>query len=245
MTPNIELPGIETIVGFSLRLILAIVLGLIIGLERQWNKHNAGILTNVIVCVGSFAFTAFSYLAFTDGVDLTRVASGIVSGIGFLGAGVILREQGNIRGLATAATIWATAAVGILCSLPNIFYSIIVAIAIVILHLVLHPVAMYINNISQYNNKERVKNVECLYKLSIVCTEDSEVDIRAHLVKTIKAKDGVLLHNLESNSTDDGNRKIRAYVTTMQKNDEIIENLLIHIGKDPGIINAGWTLTND
>lgn len=245
MTPNVALPDISTMAGFALRLVLAIVLGFIIGLERQWNKHHAGILTNVIVCVGSFAFTAFSYLCFRDGVDLTRVASGIVSGIGFLGAGVILREQGNIRGLSTAATIWATSAVGILCSLPNIYYSIVVAIAIVILHLILHPLAIYINKVSHYNKENDKRNVECLYKISILCTEYTEVDIRSHLVKTIKAKDGVLLHNLESKSTDDGNIKIRAYVTTIRKNDEIIENLLIHIGKDQGIISAGWTLTND
>ncbi|MBO5495463.1 MAG: MgtC/SapB family protein [Eubacterium sp.] len=235
---------ITELTGFAIRLCIAIILGLIIGFERQWNKHQAGIMTNVIVCVGSFAFTAFSFLAFNyEGVDITRVASGIVSGIGFLGAGVILREEGNIRGLSTAATIWATAAVGILCTLENVFFAVIVAVAIVFLHLVLHPFADYVNKKSHYNKDlENKRNIECLYKLSITCTEETEIDIRAHLVKTIKTKDGILLHNLESKATDEGNVKIRAYVTTMKKDNEIVENLLIHIGKDPGIISAGWNL---
>ncbi len=238
-----ELLDITTLSGFSLRLIIAILLGFIVGLERQWTKHQAGILTNVIVCVGAYSYSAFSYIAYDSNVDVTRIAAQVVCGIGFLGAGLILRDGTNIRGLSTAATIWATAAIGILCTVSNIFFSIIVAFAIVLLHLVLHPLSSYIDKRKNYN-KERVSRAECLYKISIKCTEESETDIRSHLVKTIRNKNDILLHNLESVTTDDSNVKIRAYVTTVKKNDEIIENLLIHIGKDPGIISAGWKIDN-
>lgn len=238
-----ELLDITTLSGFSLRLIIAILLGFIVGLERQWTKHQAGILTNVIVCVGAYSYSAFSYIAYDSNVDVTRIAAQVVCGIGFLGAGLILRDGTNIRGLSTAATIWATAAIGILCTVSNIFFSIIVAFAIVLLHLVLHPLSSYIDKRKNYN-KERVSRAECLYKISIKCTEESETDIRSHLVKTIRNKNDILLHNLESVTTDDSNVKIRAYVTTVKKNDEIVENLLIHIGKDPGIISAGWKIDN-
>ncbi len=132
---------VYTLNGFAVHLAVAVILGAIIGLERQWTRHAAGVLTNLIVCLGSFAFTAFSFLVLRDGVDITRVASGIVSGIGFLGAGVIMREGGNIRGLNTAATVWASSAVGILCCVTNLVYAIIVAAAIVLLHLILLPVS--------------------------------------------------------------------------------------------------------
>ncbi len=236
-----EILDISSVMGFSIRLAIAIVLGFIVGLERQWTRHQAGILTNVIVCVGAYAYSAFSYIALGDNADVTRVAAQVVSGIGFLGAGLIIRDGINVRGLSTAATIWTTAAVGVLCTLPNIWFSVIVAVAIVILHLVLHPFSSYVNQKNHYN-KEKEARKECTYKITIVCTESSEIDIRSHLVKTIRDKNDVLLHTLESNETDDKNIKIRAYVTTPKKNNDVIESLLIHVGKDEGIISAGWKI---
>ena len=238
-----EFLDITTIMGFTLRLLLAVLLGFFVGLERQWTKHQAGILTNVIVCVGAYAYTAFSYISEDGYVDVTRIAAQVVSGVGFLGAGLILRDGINVRGLSTAATIWTTAAIGILCTLPNIFFSVIVAVAIVVLHLVLHPFSDFVDKRKNYK-KQGDRISEYFYKISIKCTEESETDIRSHLVKTIRNKDNVLLHNLESVSTDDGNVKIRAYITTNKKSDEVVENLLIHIGKDEGIITAGWKIEN-
>ena len=115
-----EILDITAFLGFAIRLALAIFLGFIVGFERQWTKHQAGILTNVIVCVGAYAYTAFSYIALGDNIDVTRIAAQVVSGVGFLGAGLILRDGAKISGLSTAATIWTTAAVGILCTLENI-----------------------------------------------------------------------------------------------------------------------------
>ena len=140
-----EILNITSFLGFAIRLALAIFLGFIVGFERQWTKHQAGILTKVIVCVGAYAYTAISYIALGDNIDVTRIAAQVVSGVGFLGAGLILRDGAKISGLSTAATIWTTAAVGILCTLENIYYAIIVAAAIVIVHLVLHPLSDYIN----------------------------------------------------------------------------------------------------
>lgn len=150
-----EILDITALSGFSIRLALAIFLGFIVGFERQWTKHQAGILTNVIVCVGAYAYTAFSYIALGDNIDVTRVAAQVVSGIGFLGAGLIIRDGAKVSGLSTAATIWTTAAVGILCTLEDIYYAIIVAVAIVIVHLVLHPLSDYVNKKNHYNNVKR------------------------------------------------------------------------------------------
>ena len=113
---------VDNISGFAVHLLAAAVLGALIGLERQYTRHPAGILTNLLVCLGSYAFTAFSFLAMRDGVDITRVASGIVSGIGFLGAGTILvTGQNHIKGLTTAAGLWVCAGIGIALGIG--FYS--------------------------------------------------------------------------------------------------------------------------
>lgn len=95
-----------------LRLLLAAALGGAIGFQREWTGKEAGLRTNMLICVGSALFTVLSILAFPD-ADSARIAAGIATGIGFIGAGVILhRTGGGVVGLTSAATIWAVAAIG-------------------------------------------------------------------------------------------------------------------------------------
>jgi hypothetical protein len=93
-----------------IRLATALVIAAIIGVERQWRQRMAGLRTNALVSIGAAGFVVFSTTA--SGDNTTVVAAQIVSGIGFLGAGVILREGINVRGLNTAATLWCSAMVG-------------------------------------------------------------------------------------------------------------------------------------
>lgn len=93
-------------------LLVASFLGALIGIERERRENtSAGLRTHMLVCIGACVFTILSIYAFPDG-DPSRVAAQIVSGIGFLGAGVILRDSDEVHNLTTAASIWATAAVG-------------------------------------------------------------------------------------------------------------------------------------
>jgi putative Mg2+ transporter-C (MgtC) family protein len=94
------------------RLIAAAVLGAVIGIERERHEHPAGIRTHMLVSIGSAAFTVLSIYSFGLGSDPGRVAAQIVTGIGFLGAGSILKGGGTIHGLTTAASLWVVAAVG-------------------------------------------------------------------------------------------------------------------------------------
>ncbi|HZD87062.1 MAG TPA: MgtC/SapB family protein [Gaiellaceae bacterium] len=112
-----ELLGIVTSIGWGgvlLRLFVAAVLGGAIGLERELRERQAGLRTHLVVCVGAALFTLVSAYGFSGfaGVDRSRVAAGIVSGIGFLGAGAIIRQGLSVRGLTTAATLWLVAAIG-------------------------------------------------------------------------------------------------------------------------------------
>jgi putative Mg2+ transporter-C (MgtC) family protein len=96
-----------------LRLTVAAALGGSIGLERELRERQAGLRTHLVVCVGSALFTLVSAYAFVSPkVDPTRIAAQIVSGIGFLGAGAIIRQGLSVRGLTTAATLWLVAAIG-------------------------------------------------------------------------------------------------------------------------------------
>ena len=105
-----------------LRIVLAAGLGAAVGLEREVREHEAGLRTHMLVAVGSALFTLVSAYGFSEffvqtgpvvPVDPTRIAAQIVTGIGFLGAGAIIRQGMNVRGLTTAATLWAVAAIGL------------------------------------------------------------------------------------------------------------------------------------
>ena len=96
------------------RLCLAAALGAVLGFEREWRQKYAGLRTNILIAIGSALFTMMSIdLSLSSGGDPTRVAAQIVTGIGFLGAGAIMRTGSGIRGLTTAAMIWVNAAIGV------------------------------------------------------------------------------------------------------------------------------------
>lgn len=230
--------------GFILRLLLAVILGAIIGLERQLTRHNAGIITNIIVCVGAFLFTSFGYLVQQSDADITRIAAQVVSGIGFLGAGLIIRDGGNIKGLNTAATVWVSSAVGILCCLKKIQYAIIAALAIVVIHLVIHPLSDKIDKTRKYE-KSKNENREKFYKITVICPEESTLDIRKNIMSIIKSEPEALLHNLETTDGSKGDKKIRAFITTKTDNDNLIESLLTKVGKSEDIISAGWKVVEN
>jgi putative Mg2+ transporter-C (MgtC) family protein len=99
-------------VELALRLVVALVLGFVIGLEREYHRHPAGLRTMAMVSVGSCLFTMLGTALGNHNTDPTRVAAQVVTGVGFLGAGAILRQGTNVHGLTTAASIWVVAAVG-------------------------------------------------------------------------------------------------------------------------------------
>ncbi len=111
------MPDLATQLDFAARLIVSAALGGLIGAEREIHGHPAGIRTHMLVALGSALFTVMSIHGFGQGpgsgIDPTRIAAQIVTGIGFLGAGAILKDGVVIRGLTTAASLWATAAVGL------------------------------------------------------------------------------------------------------------------------------------
>ncbi len=132
-----------TIYELATRLILSVVLGGFIGWERSKAKKPAGLKTHILVSLGSAVFTIISFAAVnelklikvTGTIDPTRIAAGIITGIGFLGAGAIIRSGENVMGLTTAASIWIVAAIGMACGF-GLYYLAIIATVLVVLTLI-------------------------------------------------------------------------------------------------------------
>ena len=121
------------LLDMSLRLLVAMILGGIIGLERDYRAKDAGFRTHFLVAVGSALFTLLSMYGFSEGVrDTSRVAAQVVSGIGFLGAGLIVFQKNVIRGLTTAAGLWVTAAVGMACGTGQYYLAVFVTVLMLI-----------------------------------------------------------------------------------------------------------------
>ncbi|TAK92422.1 MAG: MgtC/SapB family protein [Burkholderiaceae bacterium] len=129
-----------------LNLVLALVLGAAIGAERQFRMHPAGLHTNSLVSLGSAAFVMVSVLTHQQ-ADMTRVAAQVVSGVGFLCAGVIWHEGVTVRGLNTAATVWCSAAVGVLAGLGFRSMAVIMALTVLAANIVLH----YLERITSFS----------------------------------------------------------------------------------------------
>lgn len=127
----------------TIRVLISAALGGLIGLEREWSNHAAGLRTHILVCIGStviMLLSAYGFSAFVEEanvrMDPARLAAQVVSGIGFLGAGAILRTGSTISGLTTAASIWVVAAIG-LCVGAGFLYTAVLATVIVLVSLFL------------------------------------------------------------------------------------------------------------
>jgi putative Mg2+ transporter-C (MgtC) family protein len=109
-----HLGQVDAYLGMGIKIVTGLILGSLVGYDREQKMKNAGIKTNVLICLGATLYTAISMLGHTQGsiYDSARIPAQIVSGIGFLGAGAIMQDRGNIIGLTTAATIWVVAAIG-------------------------------------------------------------------------------------------------------------------------------------
>ena len=128
------------------RLLLAAVLGGVLGVEREVRQKAAGLRTNMLIAIGSALFTLMSYeLADAAGADPGRIAAQIVTGIGFLGAGAIIRRDGDIHGLTTAATIWVNAAVGVAAGGGEFHLALIATGVTLIVLLMLQPLESIID----------------------------------------------------------------------------------------------------
>jgi putative Mg2+ transporter-C (MgtC) family protein len=142
-------------VDYVWRLLLATALGAAVGLEREYRQKPAGLRTNILIAVGSALFTLLS-VEMTKGVgDTSRVAGQIVTGIGFLGGGAIVRSGDAIHGMTTAATIWVNAAIGVAAGMGQFALATLVTALTLVVLVVLPPIETYFEKRAGWPDRHR------------------------------------------------------------------------------------------
>ncbi|EON76663.1 Mg(2+) transport ATPase protein C [Lunatimonas lonarensis] len=230
-----------TIFEFVIRLGLAFLLGSAIGFERQYRQKSAGLRTNTLVSLGASAFVLLSVSLTGDTGDPSRVAGQIVTGIGFLGAGVIMKDGLNVQGLNTAATIWCSAAVGCLSGVGLYAEATVTAVAVMLAHLLLRPIGRKVNAIPDMPEDERTGTF--FYGFRIKCLEKVENHLRVTMLDTIKSDGNLRLQSLKS--FDNGNPQhafVEAKILSYGNRDRIMETLAGKLLLEYGVMEVTWEI---
>jgi len=218
---------------FIIRLGVALLLGALIGLERQLRHRMAGTRTNALVATGAAAFTIVGQLLQGDPTNQARVVSYVVSGIGFLGAGVIFKEGANIQGLNTAATVWCSAAVGTLAGMGYPLYSVLTAAAVVLTNATLRPLT--------YKLRPELTAQATDYHVEVVCWPKDESSVRALLVHDMERR-GLMLKALMEEQIADAQVRLNAELTAPRRSDEYVEQLVERLSLENVVTAVNWSL---
>lgn len=221
-----------TVADFALRLGVGVGCGALIGIERQWRARMAGLRTNALVATGATLFVL--YAAATEDSSPTRVASYVVSGIGFLGGGVILREGFNVRGLNTAATLWCSAAVGVLAASGHLVFALIGTATVVAIHLLGRPLGRFIDHDNSGDEDESLEP----YQVQVICRPKSAKYARAQIVQHTRSND-IILRGIHTGHTED-NVALTAHVLIDGHSPARLERLVAELSLQPGIYAVHW-----
>ena len=220
--------------GFCL--FTAFVLGTMIGLERQWRQRTAGLRTNVLVAVGAAAFVDLGLR--TAGADGgVRVISYVVSGIGFLGAGVIMKEGTQVRGLNTAATLWASAAVGSFAGARKPAEAALVTLFVLAGNTLLRPLVDFVNR-----RPITPGETEALYRLHVITSADHVTQARDLLFDELEAYH-YPVREIETLSDGDTQVELAAILVPTTANPADLDAITAHIARHDTIASATWTVS--
>jgi putative Mg2+ transporter-C (MgtC) family protein len=221
---------------FLLRISVAVVCGFAIGVERQLRQRTAGLRTYTLVSVGSALFVMVGILTPGDSSP-TRIAGQVVTGIGFLGAGVIMHSGMSVRGLNTAATIWCSSAVGTLAGSGYTWHAAAGAIVVLGVNVLLRPLVNVINQ-QPIDPCEQ----EYRYSLQLTCLGRNDAHLRNLLVQ-LAAVSPLLLHELETvvGKTED-QAILKAVFSCAERHDQSVEQLVTRLSMEKNVVGLSWQL---
>ncbi|PKU24687.1 MgtC/SapB family protein [Telmatospirillum siberiense] len=217
-------------------LAVAFVLGTVIGLERQYRQRTAGLRTNVLVALGAAAFADIG-MHLMGGEGATRIISYIVSGIGFLGAGVIMKEGTHVRGLNTAATLWCSAAVGAFCGAGYAAEAILLTGFVLAGNTLLRPL---VNHINRKPMDERV--TEASYRVHVVCDPSAVADVRELLFRELEGAN-YPIREIEILSEGEDEVELAAVLVPNTAEPDELDAVVAALGQREDVASAAWTVS--
>jgi putative Mg2+ transporter-C (MgtC) family protein len=218
---------------FAARIACAFAFGAFIGVERQWRQRDAGLRTNTLVAVGAALFVVTT--AFLHDPSETRIAAYVVSGIGFLGGGVILKEGATVRGLNTAATLWCSAAVGVLAGSGLLRQAALGTAAVLMVHMTLRPLAQWMTRRSGL-----IVIPHTTYDLRVVCQADDEAHIRRLLLSVVHSMALTLLALSSANLDGAPRAEVRAELALPLRDDRVLEQIVSRLSLERAVSAVRW-----
>lgn len=208
----------------------AFVMGTFIGVERQIRQRNAGLRTNILVSIGAAAFTILSYSMTTGNGDPSRVAAQIVSGIGFLGGGLILKDGLTVRGLNTAATIWCSAACGTLSGVGLYKEAAILVICVLLTHCLFRPLCALL--------EKRTAKVYH-YSIRAECQRNASNSIQKLIMDTLAFDQDVQLNSLFYKG-DDERVTVCCDMATLGEHKVLLDLVVSRLRSRSEVYSVGW-----
>jgi len=226
-----------TLLDFFIRLGAALLMGICVGLERQWRQRMAGTRTNALVAAGAAAFVMCGFMVRDNSRGEGQIVSYVVSGIGFLGAGVIFKDAGSVRGLNTAATIWCSAAIGAISGLGNPLHALILTAAVLTTNIVLRPLAYRL-----YPAHAPGEEQEVTYGFELICHPEDEAHMRALLLQEM-SRSSLTLTGLRSEDIEGTPRmKVTSQIKGLGRQDESLEQLVVRLSLEAGVSSVSWAV---
>ncbi|WP_050603533.1 MgtC/SapB family protein [Ruegeria sp. 6PALISEP08] len=217
----------------ALNLALALFCGALIGSERQVRQRMAGLRTNALVALSAAAFVVFSAL-FPDEVSPTRVAAQVVSGIGFLGAGIIFRHGFTIHGLNTAATLWCSAAVGMMAGTGAWLFALMMTGFVIFVNLGLRPLVKWLKRTTRAGVPLTQE-----FKILLQCKEETQADARVAVLKAL-AQNDIRIVGFEKGDSADGSQTIAVLVSMEDHLEELQHKVVAPLMLEPSIESIEW-----
>jgi len=218
------------------RLLLALLLGSLIGMERQWRQRAAGLRTNALVCFGAAAFVD---LGATVSPGSTQIIAYVVSGVGFLGAGAIMKDGGNVRGLNTAATLWCSAAVGACAGAGEMLDAAFVTTLLIVINTAIRPLSRYIDERSLAK-----LDTHALCRLRLVCPTEHQTDAEFQLTRAIAARSLVLRELRAEQLEETENSIVQAVLESSTRDPVVLNKLMAELRAFPWTDSVDWTETD-
>lgn len=225
--------------SFVIGILICFILSFAVGLERQYRGRFIGLRTAILLAIGTYMFVSMSFIVGGTKTDLTRIAAGIVSGVSFIGAGVIIKQGNKVQGLTTAATLWCDAAIGVLCATGAYYEAIIGTVIVIIVNLLLRRLSHNFNkDVYQKLSREN-------YVLVLTVSMEKVNGVRKQVRELLNDKNyDVNIDNIKiSKNRSNVDMEVNFSIKTVQSG--FIDELLDKLGKNEDITKLDVSKIND